>query len=98
MKKAEDALEKAQSSSKELEAQQQIKKAVEFALEATDLDPDNPEIWFRQGNIYLKLIDLDVKGAKAKAIESYEKAIELDPGNDIYQKKLEEAKEAKVNP
>ncbi|MEF8846861.1 MAG: hypothetical protein V5A57_00260 [Candidatus Paceibacterota bacterium] len=91
---------------KDRESLSKLKKATSLANKATKLDPDNPELWYRQGNIYFKVMSFNLKKdsqmvksvAKDQAIKSYKKALELAPGNDIYQKKLEEAKETKVNP
>lgn len=90
--KAQEAKIEAAKPEKDLtKIQNLISKAIEEQREATELDPKNPEIWFQLGNIYFEIKDL-VAGAKEWAIRSYEKALELDPDNPLYQAKLKEAK------
>jgi len=66
-------------------------KAVEYGILATDLEPNNPEIWFRRGNIYWEIKDI-VQDAGEWALKCYERALELDPDNQLYRQKVEEAK------
>lgn len=69
--------------------QRHTAKALEYAILATDLEPSNPEIWFRRGDIYWELKDIAL-GAEEWALKSYKKALELEPENQLYQKKVNE--------
>ena len=69
-----------------------VGEALDNANRATKLNPENPEIWFQRGNIYFETEELGIAGAKEWAIKCYEKALELDPNNSLYQEKLEEVK------
>lgn len=73
---------------RKLEIQNHIDNAVYYGMLATDLNPNNSELWFRRGNIYQELIDI-VGGAREWALKCYKKALELDPDNQNYSQKLE---------
>lgn len=72
-----------------VETEQHVSKAVEYGKTATDLEPNNPEIWFRRGNIYWEIIGM-IQGAEEWALKCYERALELDLDNQLYRQKLEE--------
>jgi len=61
-------------------------KEYEKSIEASHM---NPEVWNEAGNIYFHT------GAYDDAIESYRKAVELDPANATFQANLEKGKQAK---
>jgi len=70
------------------EVQIHTAKALEYASSATNLEPQNAEIWFRRGNIYWEIKDIAV-GAEEWALKSYQKALELEPDNSLYRQKVE---------
>ena len=92
MQKAEVELTEVKKYTEEnnvVEIQRHAAKALEYAILATDLEPSNPEIWFRRGNLYWEIKNISV-GADEWALKSYERALELDPGNPIYRQKVED--------
>ena len=45
-------------------------KAFEYGLLATDLEPNNPEIWFRRGNLYWEVRDMIVACLKQATLKT----------------------------
>jgi len=84
--KSEEGLEKLQPL---------VSQAVGSAVKATELDPENAEIWFQRGNIYFEIEKLGTMGAREWAISCYKKALELEPDNSLYQEKLRETQSQK---
>lgn len=58
----------------------EFQKAVSAGQRSTVLAPDNPQNWFVLGQLYEVVIPF-VEGADQAALESYQKARELDPPN-----------------
>ncbi|MEM5832266.1 MAG: tetratricopeptide repeat protein [Candidatus Aenigmatarchaeota archaeon] len=95
MKKAEEEMAKYRKAIKEgigekerFDISRYVSNAINYAQIATKLEPYNPEMWFRQGNIYFEL--KGVSGADSWALHCYKKALELDPNNQLYRQKVEE--------
>ncbi|MFH1423539.1 MAG: tetratricopeptide repeat protein [Candidatus Nealsonbacteria bacterium] len=74
---------------KTFEASKLIAQAIKDAKIAADSDPDNPEMWFRLGNIYCEVRGT-AQGAEEWCLRYYQKALELDPDNQLYYQKVEE--------
>jgi len=72
-----------------IEIQRHTAKALEYGSLATNLEPENPAIWFRRGNLYWEIKDIAL-GSEEWALKSYQKALELDPDNSLYRQKVEE--------
>ena len=72
-------------------------KAIGKGKKAEELDPNNPEILFQIGNIYLILSGMSEVNFE-EAIRYYKKAVELDPNNPLYQEKLNEIEGVKIFP
>ncbi|MDP3990825.1 MAG: hypothetical protein Q8P63_00820 [Candidatus Nealsonbacteria bacterium] len=81
--------EMAKADGDSIKVQKLVAEAINKAVQATELEPENPEIWFQRGNIYYQIRDL-VLGADEWALKSYQKALELNPSNTLYQQKVEE--------
>lgn len=93
MNKAESEVAKIKSfKDKREESLQRAGNAIRFAAEATKLNADSPDLWFRRGNIYFKLMD-SVQNSKEWALKCYKKALELDPDNTLYHQKVQELQE-----
>ena len=65
---------------KKAQLQQSISTAETAALTATQIDPKNSLNWLQLGSAYENIISL-IAGADKLAIQSYQKAAELDPQN-----------------
>ncbi len=82
-------IEKVKSEEDSQKLQLLISEAIEYGKNAVEFDPKNPEILFQMGNIYFEAKEI-VSGADVWARYYYEKALELDPNNTVYQEKLRE--------
>jgi tetratricopeptide (TPR) repeat protein len=56
--------------------------AITAANDAVALKPDFSVVWFNLGNFYLEQARASTAGAKAKAIEAYNKYLALEPSGD----------------
>lgn len=61
--------------------------SIKEAKQVADSNPQSPVAWLQLGNIYSFLIDV-ADGADTWSIDSYQKAISLDPNNYLYHEKL----------
>ncbi len=57
--------------------------AVQSAQLATVIDPQNYQNWMTLGRVYGSVVSLNIEGAYENTIQSYEKALELNPNNPL---------------
>ncbi len=104
LKSIKPEAEKAYKKAMELEQEHKYKEAIMHGQKAIDLDPNNRKYKIKLQEIenkleienkqnaekyYKKAMDLERQGKYSEALESYERAIELDPNNEMFHKSME---------